>query len=176
MPYVFRVFFITLLLGQVAHADPQSNSRFIAEQSVTPETLSITFEAFAPVLVQVVTYQLEQNGIILSDPESFANEISTEFEGAYLEELRAQTAALQLEVFTPEELEGIAAFYGTPAGQALVRNTPVLAARGQQVGEQIGVAALQDAGFRLADRMVTEGLSFTDDPMMGEKLLDLLQR
>ena len=57
-----------------------------------------------------------------------------------------------------------------------MRNTPVLAARGQQVGEQIGVAALQDAGFRLADRMVTEGLSFTDDPVMGEKLLDLLQR
>lgn len=94
----------------------------------------------------------------------------------YLEELKAQTAALQREVFTADELAGIAAFYATPAGEALILKTPSLMQRSQQIGEQLGALALREAGFRLAQRIEDEGISFTEDPAMMNRLRDLLGR
>ena len=157
-------------------ADPVKDSAFIATQTVTREALQVTFEAFTPMLGQVVEYQLSQNEIQLDDPDTFASLIREEFEAVFLQELRAQTAAVQIELFSENELAEIATFYGTDAGKALIRNTPLLMARGQQVGQQLGVVALQEAGFRLATRIAEEGLSFSSDPAVTEKLLGLLSR
>ena len=48
-------------------------------------------------------------------------------------EMRADMAKIYSEVFTKEELGGLSAFYGTPAGQALVDKTPEVTAKTQAV-------------------------------------------
>ncbi|MFT4621086.1 MAG: hypothetical protein ACI9KS_002220 [Sulfitobacter sp.] len=157
-------------------ADAETDSNFIAERTVTAEALRATMEVLGPILAQAIEFQLSQNQIELSDPEGFISLIGQEFEGVYLEELKAQTAALQREVFTADELAGIAAFYATPAGEALILKTPSLMQRSQQIGEQLGALALREAGFRLAQRIEDEGISFTEDPAMMNRLRDLLGR
>jgi len=157
-------------------ADPLADAAFIATRTVTPESLGATMDALAPVLTQAIEFQLDQNQIVLSDPEAFIALIGEEFEAVYLTELRAQTAALQLDIFTEEELAGIAAFYATSAGEALITKTPILVQASQQIGQELGAAALQEAGFRVAQRIEDEGVAFTDDAAMMERLTTLLGR
>jgi hypothetical protein len=164
------------LLALPAFADAEADANFIANRTVTPEILRATMEVLAPVLAQAIEFQLNQNQIVLSDSEGFVRLIGEEFEGVYLQELKAQTVALQQEIFTDEELAGIAAFYATPAGEALIAKTPALMQRSQQIGEQLGAVALQQAGFRLAQRMKDEGITFSEDPTMMDRLRTLLGR
>jgi len=159
-----------------AYPDPVEDSNFIASRTVTPEILGATMDLLGPVLAQAIEFQLSQNQIVLTNSEGFVRLIGEEFQGVYLQELRAQTAALQQEIFTDTELAGIAAFYATPAGEALIEKAPALMQRSQQIGEQLGAAALQEAGFRLVKRMEEEGITFTEDPTMMDRLRTLLGR
>lgn len=165
----------TLAIGSPAIADPQADADYIVSQTVTREIFEGAFAALGPVITSAVQNDLRAQGISLPDPDRFMELFLSEFIDEFTEIMQAESAALYLDLFTEEELAGIAAFYATDAGQAFVAATPELMQQSAVLGESAGMRAGVSAGPRLADRIENEGLVVVDDPSLTQRILDALR-
>lgn len=166
---------VTLALAVPGWGGPAEDAQSIVEQSLTREIFEGALRAQRPVLVSAVENDLRQQGITISEPARFFDILVEEFIDEFTETMQEETVAIYLDLFTPEELRDIAAFYATPSGQALLRNTPDLMQAGATLGQKAGEAAGRNAGPRVADRLSEEGIVIDDDPGLTRRLIDALR-
>ncbi len=98
-----------------------------------------------------------------------------EFIDEFTVTMQAQSTVLYQELFSEDELAGIADFYKAPAGQAFVAATPTLLGEGARMGAAAGEAAGANVGHRIEARFKAEGIQLFDDPSKMEKLFNLLK-
>ena len=165
-----------LTLAAPAAADPVADAQSIISATITEEAMSGVLTAMGPILVGAMDSEFRKNGIELSDTEVFSRILMEEFMAGYLDAMRGEMVAVYVEEFTPDELAGIAAFYNSPAGQAVAAKTPVLAQRGAAVGAVVGQKAGLAVADRVAARLRDEGVTITVDPAMQGQLLELLDQ
>lgn len=94
-----------------------------------------------------------------------------EFVEGFKVEMQERTKDIYLDLFTRSEIQGIAAFYRTDPGQALIRQSPVLMTRGASVGEAVGRTAATQLMPRVLHRIKQDGIVI-DSPSVTEKLLN----
>lgn len=163
------------VIGSTAFADPLEDAQYIVDQTVTKEIFEGTFVALGPVLTSAIQNDLRAQGITLPNPERFMELFISEFIDEFTESMRVQSVSIYLDQFNAEELEAIAAFYRSDAGQSLVAATPEIMLQSSAIGEVAGQQAGMNAGPRLADRIEKEGLLEVDDPSLLESLIDALR-
>lgn len=173
-PLLFALAASTALAAPPAPADPHEDARAIIAATVTEDAVSGVLAAMGPVIFGAMENEFRNNGIVVSDTETFIAIVIEEFMAGYIGALRAEMATIYVEEFTAEELAGIAGFYASPAGRAMAAKTATLAQRGAQVGGRVGERAALEVSDRVAARLRAEGVSVTADPAMQGKLLDLL--
>lgn len=164
-----------LTLALPAGADPQADADYIVEQTMTREIFEGAIAAQRPLIVGALENDLRSQGITLSDKERFFDLFLEEFIEEFTASMRSQSAVIYLDAFTPEDLAAIAEFYRTPAGQALLAETPALMMKGAEMGAEAGGQAGLNAAPRLAERLEREGITVTTDPAAMDKLLDTLR-
>jgi hypothetical protein len=82
-------------------------------------------------------------------------------------EMRSQMAQAYSEVFSKNELDGLAAFYGTPAGQAMVDKTPEVTAKMQTLmmsRMQPAIAGLQKSMSDFTSQIVAKHAAAAQAP------------
>ncbi len=82
-------------------------------------------------------------------------EVFLDFFDEYLkwEAVKDDYVRVYAEVYTPAELRELTAFYGTPLGRRLLETTPVVSARGAQIGEAAIQPHLPELQRRLSEAM-----------------------
>ncbi len=166
---------LSLMASTPAQADSQADARYISEQSFSPAILQGIMDTTGPMISAAIQQQLSARDIVLSDPDAFLQLLAEEFQGFFLAEMRRQNTIILQEMFTDQELSDIAAFFATPSGQTYLQRTPELMQRGSEIGEQVGGIAFQLAGARIAQRMEDEGITFSVDKSMSQRLMDMLR-
>ena len=162
------------MVTTTAQADATDDARYIVSQTVTEEMMSGVWISLRPILISAVTNDLTQNGIKIDDMDAFFDIFIEEFRHEFLGAMQRETVAVQLELFSPAELQGIAAFYRSPSGQALIRQTPRMVEAGAKIGEAAGRVAGANAGPRLARRLKEGGVRVTADESVLDQLLKML--
>lgn len=84
--------------------------------------------------------------------EDISTIISEELTPA-LEEFTAKIAPLMADVYTTEELEGLLAFYQSPAGQAMLEKQPLLMEKSMLIGQEWNKTNLPAAIQRIQPRI-----------------------
>lgn len=162
-------------LSTPTRADPRSDAEYIVNQTVTRALFEGVFAATRPMMIAAIQHNFREKGISLPDPDRFFDLLMAEFMDEFVQSMRAQTAQIYLETFSEQEIAGIATFYRSEAGQALIKATPTLMMAGAKMGREAGQRAGENAGKRLAARIRAEGLIQVDDPGLLSKLLDALR-
>ena len=169
------VFAAFICIPSASYAGANEDAQFIVEKTVTPEMFAGVAVAMRPVLTSAISNDLRDLGITLNDPDRFFDVFIEEFMDEFLTLTKDEMIALQLAVFTPEELEGIAAFYATPAGVALLAKTPRLIQDGASIGQRVGAIAGANAGPRVAARLRNEDVLTVESPNVLERLIEMLE-
>lgn len=165
-----------LALSTPLAADPVDDARSIITVTLTDESMSGVIAAMGPMISSAMENDFRNNGIVLSDPDTFIDILTEEFMDGYLKAMRAEMVTVYVEEFTADELAGIAAFFASPAGQAMAARSGVLAQRGAEIGRTVGQKAALAVADRIAARLRAEGVTITSDPSMQKKLLDRLDQ
>ncbi|WP_198020783.1 DUF2059 domain-containing protein [Roseicyclus elongatus] len=129
----------------------------------------------APIIASALQNNLRMQGIDLSDPQRFTEILTEEMLAEFTTRMRAETAPLYLNAFSPEDLAGIVAFYESETGRALLAATPMLTQQGAVIGGRVGTELGQTLGPRIAARLQAEGIQLTTDPAMNQRLIDSLR-
>jgi len=111
--YYFRfvISFIVIALPVLAMADAEDDATYIVEQTVNEQMFAAALTALGPVIVGAIENDLRQQGITVSDMETFSQIIFEEFVGGFTDEMQTVTVQWYVETFTEEELDGIAGFF-----------------------------------------------------------------
>lgn len=166
---------LTSLVVSMAHAGPREDAEYIVSQTVTRTLFEAALAAQRPLIIPAMQQNLANKGIVFSDIEGFADIFMEEFIDEFTEIMQRDTVALQLEMFSADELRDIAAFYKTPSGQALIANTGPLMQAGAQMGQVAGMEAGQNANGRIAKRLEEEGITLQNDSGFTKRLIDTLR-
>ena len=158
-----------------ALSGPQEDANYIVSQTFTEEMFRGAISAQRKVLISAIQNDMRRHGIELKKPERFFDLFLEAFIDEFTEGMRAEAATLYVDLFTPEELEGIAAFLRTEAGQGLIRKTPALMQQSSMLGQRIGMMAGVRAGPRLAEQIREEDILAPDDKPLRERLIDMLE-
>lgn len=167
---------LALTVPTLSTADPQSDAQFIVSQEMTKAIFEGAIRAQRPIIVSAIQNDLRTQGITLPDPDRFFDIFMEEFIGEFTASMQAQAAPIYLNAYSDEELAGIAAFYKTDAGQAMLRKAPELMMAGAQLGERAGLEAGEKVADRVAERLETEGINYFEDQSMMQRLLDALRQ
>ena len=157
-----------------ASAETEDDAMYIVKQTVNEETFRAAISSLGPVISGAIENDLRAKGIVVSDVDAFSKIVFEEFLGGFTEEMQKATTAKYLQVFSADELSGIATFFRSNAGQAYLGATPELMAFGSQEGQRIGAIAGQQVGARVAERLKSEGIQVTQ-PGMTDKLIEALK-
>ena len=164
-----------ICLAFAALATPEEDAAYIVEQTVTEELFQAAINAQKPLITGAILNDLTNGGIEISDVDRFIDIFVEEFLDEFTDTMRSETLQVYLDSFSAEELESIAAFYATDAGQALIAQTPMLMQEGARMGQVAGSQAGLNAADRVATRLEAEGVTLTTDPSMMDGLLDALR-
>lgn len=128
-------------------AEPSTESMAAAQELMTVMDLGAVTRATTETMLENM---FAQNPSL----EAFRDVFMTFFdEHLRWEDLRDDYARLYAEVYTPEELRALAEFYQTPLGIRLLETTPVVSARGTQIGEAAIQPHLPELQRRLSEAM-----------------------
>lgn len=144
---------------------------FIVTETVTVELFEAALQSQRQLLLSAMKNDLQEKGIRISDLDSFMDIIMEEFIAGFTEEMQDITKDIYLDLFSRSEIQGIAAFYRTAPGQALIKKTPALMANGAEMGREVGQLAVAKLMPRVARRVQQEGI-IIDSPSVTEKLLN----
>ena len=122
-----------------AFADPQEDADFIVSRTITRTMFEGTLEVQRHLILSALQNDLSEKGIVLSSPERFLDIFMEEFIEEFTLSMQAQTGDIFLNRFSPSELNAIADFYRTPAGQALINASPDLMKAGAKLGQKAGL-------------------------------------
>ncbi len=155
------------LAATAVHADAQSDAEFIASVTATRANFEGALMAQRPMLVSAIQHDLSSKGINLTNPERFFDLFVDVWIDTFTAEMQSETAAIYLDMFTEEELAGLASFYASDIGQVMLERTPELMMRGAQAGAEVGMIAGMKAGPMMADRIRDENLiEFQSDGLL----------
>ncbi len=171
--FVAALFLVNLTVAP-ATADPQSDAEFIAAQTVTRTLFSAVLETQRPLIIPALENQFQSKGIKISNMDGFADIFMEEFIADFTEYMRRDAVNTYLDLFSEDELRALAGFYKSRAGQALIEKTPVLMQRGAKIGQTAGAQAGANAGPRVAQRLVSEGITI-DNKTLTQRLIEALR-
>ena len=155
------------LAATAVHADAQSDAEYIASVTATRANFEGALMAQRPMLVSAIQHDMSTKGIVLPEPERFFDMFVEVWIDSFTAEMQSVTAEIYLDLFSETELEALAAFYATDAGQAMLEKTPELMMRGAQAGAEVGMIAGLRAGPMMADRIRDENLiEFQSDDLL----------
>lgn len=164
------IVFSTLITGS-AMAGVNEDLEFIVTETVTAELFEAALQSQRQLILSAMNNDLQEKGIRVSDLDSFMDIIMEEFVASFTEEMQKRTKDIYLDLFTKSEIQGIAAFYQTAPGQALIQKTPALMTRGADMGREVGRTSVSKLMPRVAHRMEEEGI-IIDSPSVTDKLLN----
>lgn len=118
-------------------ADAEEVFRVMRFDEMMAKMLDSQKKAMGPMLQQSMAQMATRMKLSDGDKEAFMAFQKKAFDDVMSSvmgpEMRADMAKIYSEVFSKEELGGLAAFYGTPAGQALADKTPDVQAKLQAI-------------------------------------------
>lgn len=126
-------------------------AREVFEISMAEQLMANTADQFLKVQGQLIESLLAQNGVDDGlSPEKRAalavrfRSVTIEFLYAQMPAMAEQLIALQAEIYTEDELQGLVDFYRSPAGEALVEKAPQLIERTLQISINWSKAVMPD--------------------------------
>lgn len=160
-------------LSVPAIADVQQHVDYIVSETVTKELFEGAILAQRPVIISAMENELRKKGIQTEDLNAFFDVFIEEFIGEFTDSMRSQTGEIYHSLFSDDELAGIAQFYKTPAGQAMIENTPALMQGGAALGQRAGYEAGVKVKDRVKKRLEEEDIEFSS-PNLAQRILDAL--
>jgi len=173
---VILLFGIILLSAGPVFGDSESDARAIAEQTITEERMALAIALWEPTIVSGLTKMLDERHLVVDDLDALLEMFLDEFRAEVVHLMREGIFTVYLDIFSPAELDGIATFYTSAAGQALLRKSPELEKAGVEVSESISNKAAKRTGPRFAARMEKEGVRVTSDATLLDWLIDFFSR
>jgi len=174
-PPLFLAVFLLTLAPQHLFAGAREDAHYIVQQTVNKHLYEGAIKALGPTLVGAMETVLRKKGVVVSDVQTFQDLLLAAFLDEFTAKMKIASEKHYLEVFNAEELAGIAAFYRSDAGQALLAQSPELLAFGTQKGREIGRLAGMHAGPTVARQMKERGIVITSNKTMMQRLLDALE-
>jgi len=172
---LFLAIFILSLTPQKLFAGATEDAHYIAEQTANKRIFQGAITAVGPTLVSAVENDLRKKGITISDVQTFQDLLVAAFLDEFTTNMQIASEKHYLETFSEAELAGIAEFYRSDAGQALIFHTPEMMQFGATKGREIGRIAGMHAGPRIAKQMEEQGIVITTDKSMMQRLIDALK-
>jgi hypothetical protein len=136
-----------------AHAQSQpSDSQAAARELIATMKLDQQFKALLPSILKSIKPAIVQNRPdVERDFDAFTPQLLSGFE-ARLDELIEAVVMVYASNFSADELRAATAFYRTPAGQAFLQKTPLVAQQTIAIGQKFG----QSVGAEVQQRMIQE--------------------
>ncbi|HEY4357406.1 MAG TPA: DUF2059 domain-containing protein [Acidobacteriaceae bacterium] len=139
---VLAVVFLTMSLA--AHADEASKRAKAAQLMVAMNMERTMTDAMAAIRGQVNQAMQSMPGMGQTTPEqkklidNFQGQVNKLVDAATSwKVLEPQYVDLYAQIYTEQEIDGILAFYQSPAGKALVAKTPELTAKGMVISQRM---------------------------------------
>lgn len=171
---IAAVFVSVYLLGP-ALADARKDAEYIVSQTVNETIFAGALKALMPTLASAVQNDLGKVGVAVTQPETLIRLLFQEFMTEFIMQMQSATVDFYYTEFSASELGGIAEFYRTPAGRALLKKPPALMSFGAATGQRVGGSVGKSVGGRMADRIEKDGIELTT-PEDRQKLLNALRR
>lgn len=118
-------------------ADAENLFKVMRFDEMMAKMLEQQKKAMAPMMQQQMAAQAARMKLTPDEQQEFValqqKNFDTMMSSLLGPDMRAQMTQAYSEVFTKDELDGLSAFYGTPAGQALIDKTPQISAKMQAV-------------------------------------------
>lgn len=167
---------ILLSLGALPlAADPKTDADYIVSQVASIEVFDSAIKAQAPIMKSAIENDLRKKGITLSDIDVFFDIFFDEFLELFVEKMQARTAQLYVDIFSPQELSDLAAFYKSESGQALIAKTPTIIQASTEIGQIAGMETGVEVNARVMERLEAEGESMGMDQSVMDKIRDALR-
>lgn len=140
---MFSILLLLLVVAPRAHADEASKAKKVEDfflvarlEQMFSQSLDLSMnQVKSSVMQETIGMKLppEQAGLV----DELQGKVATVLRSALgWEHLRPQYIKLYAEAFTEEQLDALLAFYKSPAGQAMVSNSPMLMQKGAQIAQQ----------------------------------------
>lgn len=162
------------LASLVPAAQAQSQyAKQIVEATVTRDIVEASFATVKPMMMPAIKGLLAPQGIRLSAKaeETLGDVLMEKMIESFIAEQGSEVAKIYDDLFTQEELKGIADFYATDLGQVLLSKQPELINRsaivGQKIGEQVGRIALEET----IEIVQEQGIDMFETPGFLDRIL-----
>ncbi|HEY2040033.1 MAG TPA: DUF2059 domain-containing protein [Edaphobacter sp.] len=140
MKQLFFLLLLTLPLSSIAHADETSKRAKIEELIQLTKLDQLLSQTSSQMTTRMKQSAAQQNARHAFTPEqqkavdSYIAQIQTITQGAVSwDKIKPMVVQVYSETYTDQELDGILAFYHSPAGQALIAKSPQLMNRTMQL-------------------------------------------
>ena len=137
------------------HADPEEDARYIADSLYGADVIDVMFRGVGGLMVPMMMGEMQRNGGELSEPASRA--LTQMMLDALLKRSRIEMTEMYANVYSetlsPEALAAYREFLSTPAGREVAAASARIQAdammRGEQIGQSLGFAAMEDVILKI---------------------------
>ena len=146
-----------LARAQTAAPTPSPEALAVAKELVATIHLADQFKALMPTIMKGLKPAIVQGrSDVDRDYDALTPVLLEGFQARY-DELSEAIAIIYANNFTPDDLQGLIAFYKSPVGQKFLQKTPVVTQQSLLAGQKFGQSVAADLKQRIIEELRKKG-------------------